>query len=109
MPQHSSYKDLLLDILKIIGYQNNKEKFATEFELLNQLDAVASIVDTYPADIQEKVKACKTADEIGQYIGVNEYQQAYITVSRDALQDFLASIVNTLTIAQKQRIINLIS
>ena len=107
--QHYTYTELLFRILEIIDYQNNKEKFVTEFETLNRLDAVASIIDTYPADLQKKVKACKTAEEISRYITENEYKDAYIRISQKELETFLASIAHTLSGSQKQRIKDLAS
>jgi len=107
--QQTNYTKLLFRILEIIGYQNNRENFVNEFEMLNRFDAVASIVDAYPLDLQARVKACKNETELRQYITEREYTSAYIRTSQNAIQEFIDSIANTLSINQKQKIINLFS
>lgn len=107
--QQKTYTDLLYKILSIIGYQNSKEKFVTDFDIVNRLDAAANIIDTYPQDIQNKIKACKNETELKQYLPEEDYKNEYIKVTRKTLDEFISAVAGVLTINQKQKIADLIS
>ena len=103
-----TYKELIVEILNIIGYQNDKSKFATEFELLNRIDAVGAIITSYPEIIQNRIKACLNAQELSHYIPQRTYEKAYIEITQKALQDFIISIEGTLSLKQIDKIKNVI-
>jgi hypothetical protein len=107
--QQKTYTELLFTILNIIDYQNNKEKFVTDFDVLNRLDAATNIIETYPKDIQGKIRACKSVDDVSYYIAAEAYKEAYIKVTQKSLQEFIDSIKITLSANQKQRIADLIA
>ncbi len=104
-----TYTDILLEILTIIKYQNNKEKFVKEFEALNRLDAMACIIDTLPGYVQEKIKSSNNdVEEMKKLIPTNEYIVTYEKVSVEALRKFLEDISSVLTLQQKEQITKLV-
>ena len=106
--QHS-FGNILLNILEIIRYTNDKEKFILEFENLNQEEAILNILERLPDEIQEKIRANDNIDEIKQYINQEEFIVELRKVSGEALGNFIEDIAPTLTLDQSERILKLIS
>ena len=107
--QHN-YNNILLQLLDFIKYPNNKEKFVTEFELLNHGETLVNLMDRLPRDIQEKIKTDQIGpDGVKQYITEEEYLKEFINVSREELRKFIDEMSPLLTLKQKEHIVILIS
>ncbi len=99
-----SYKDLLLEILSIIQYRE-KEKFATEFEEMNRLEAMANSIERLPQHIQDEIVAKKgDPEEIKKYVPQDEHIEEITMVSSKALAEFLQHIAPVMTEEQKEKI-----
>lgn len=104
-----SYRDMLLQILQIINYPD-KEKFASEFENLNYLDAMANILPFLSSEVREYIKINQANPEkIMGYIPQDLYQKELIQVSADALTNLIKDIMPTLNGQQKDSISKLLA
>ena len=100
-----NFNELLLEILTIIDYPNDKNKYLKDFEEMNHAEAMTNILERLPSDIQEKIKAVHyDKNEVIKYIDQNEYLSEIIKVSEDALIKLLDDISTTLTEEQKNKI-----
>ena len=90
-----SSKDILLKILEIIEYQNDKEKFVTEFELLNQTEALGNLLNKLPSDVQEKISTNGDIAEAEKNIGHDEYMTDLVVVANANLSNFINSVSNS--------------
>ncbi len=103
------FNDVLFDLLTIIKYPNNKERFIKEFEELNHLEAISNLMDKFPVDIQEHIKASEgRIEEIKKYIQQEEYVSEVAKVSKEALIKFIEVVSPLLNLEQKQRVVNLL-
>lgn len=102
-------KDIIISFLTIVEYPNDKEKFATEFEQLNRLEAFSRLFETLPQDIQEKIKQSKTPEEIEQYIDKETYEKELIKVTSLAFADQIKSTLPLISPEQKEKIVELLN
>lgn len=106
------FKETLAEILEIIKYSNNREKFIKEFEAMNQLEAVTNIVERLPAAVRERIKMVSSGfsnpDSIRQRISPDEYNREVNKVAETELHKFIEVISPVLTLAQKQKVDKLI-
>lgn len=104
-----SYKDVLLQILKIINYPDI-EKFVSEFEMLNYLDAMANILPHLSSEVREYIKINHANPEkIKRVIPQELYLQELIKVSAEALNQLIKDITPTLNLQQKESIEKLLA
>ncbi len=104
-----SYRDMLLDILHIIQHPN-KEKFVTEFEYLNYLDALTNVLPKLTPEVREYIKLNHADPEkIKQYIPQELYLQELISVSADAISQLIKDITPTLIGQQKESLSQLLA
>src|SRR5579862_3274305 len=97
-----NFSELLLEVLTIIDYPNDKNTCIKEFEELNNAEAMFNIFEKLPSDIQKKIKAAQYNEaEVVKYIDQNEYRSELIQVSENALVKLLNDISATLTKEQK--------
>lgn len=105
-------KDIFLEILNIINYSKDKDKFFKEFEELNHTEAMLNILERLPLETQERIKAIKDQQEvieaIQKHVTREEYVPELIKVSNQALGQFLKDIEHTLSVDQKQKIAKLL-
>ena len=100
-----NFNELLLEILSIIDYPNDKNKCVKEFEELNHAEAMTNMLERLPNDVQEKIKAVQYDEkEVIKYIDQKEYLSELIKVSEDAFINLLNDISATLTEEQKNKI-----
>jgi len=104
-----SYRDMLLQILQIINYPD-VEKFVSEFENLNYLDAMANILPVLSSEVREYIRI-NQADpkKIMSYIPQDLYQKELIQVSADALTKLIKDITPTLSGQQKESLTKLLA
>ena len=105
---------LLLFILNIIKFEEDKEKFITEFfdicfyRSLTYLTSPLS--EKKQKDISDKISSFSDPMEITKYLnsyfGEVVYQQALLKGFKDVFDDFLLNIDQMLTLSEKQEIRN---
>ncbi|HZE87241.1 MAG TPA: hypothetical protein VE090_03465 [Methylomirabilota bacterium] len=104
-----SFKDVLLEILDIIKYPNDKEKFVAEFEVMNHTEAILNLLDQLPTDVQAKIKASNlNKEEVNKHISQELYLSEITKVSKNALVKFLEAVSPILNLDQKQKITQLV-
>lgn len=100
-----TFSDVLLELLTIIKYPNNKQKFVKEFEELNHGEALANLLDRLPGMIKAKIKTNGgKPEEIKKYIDPDKYIAEVTKVSAQALVNFVNVISPLLTLHQKEKI-----
>jgi hypothetical protein len=101
----TALKDIIIEILTIAGYSNDKEKYAAEFEELNLLKAMTHIYDTLPKEIQDKIKEnMHDPYAIQQYIPQEKYIGEVIKVTRTGLSNLVKDIAPSLNLYQKEKV-----
>ena len=104
----TSYSDLLLQILTIMGYKD-KESYVAEFEEMNRLEAVMNCMDMLPESIQKQIKNKEIdASEVVKTLPKDLYMQELTNVSVQSLFDLFDQMKAVLSDKQKYEIINLI-
>jgi hypothetical protein len=104
-----NFRDVLLEILIIVKYPNNKEKFIKEFEELNHMETVANLLDKLSFEVQEKIKANEhNIEEVKKYLPTEEYISELTKVSNQALLNLVSVVTPLLKIDQKQKIAKLV-
>lgn len=104
------YTNILLQILTISKYPDNKEHFVKQFEDLNFDDALYNILDRLSYDKQEQVRACQgDLSKIQQFFTPEEYKDELCQVYVDALIEFIKSLAPSLNQQQKDQIAALFS
>ena len=99
---------LLFEILEIMHYPNDKEKFIKEFEEVTYLEAMTNVVEKLPQDVKTKIAACDNdPHKIKQYIPEKEYFVQLEKVTQDALADFIKTTSPQLSQTQKEKIAQL--
>ena len=111
-------KAILLRILDIIGYSEDKEKFATEFFQNVSLQALLDLLNTLPQDkkdqLQQKIAslgsdAAKVQGELKAYFTDSQLEQAIENSAQNAVTEYMKAIDPTLSDSQKQNLANYFS
>src|SRR3989344_1658092 len=111
-------KAILLRILDIIGYSEDKEKFATEFFQNVSLQALLDLFNTLPQDkkdqLQQKIAslgsdAAKVQGELKAYFTDSQLEQAIENSAQNAVTEYMKAIDPTLSDSQKQNLANYFS
>lgn len=112
MSQTDKYIDphqIISEILTIIGYEGDKNTFATRFVGLILDQALLSSVDGLPDgekdEVKEKMKSEKDRDAataiLTRYISVKTYVAAVEKTTLRLLNDYLSTVFPTLYLRQK--------
>jgi hypothetical protein len=98
-------KDLLREILTIIQYAKDKEKFVEEFEAMNYMQAMANMIDTLPFGVKQLVQI-KYSDQqwVKEHISEEKLQQEIVRVGQEELSLLLQRVSPTLNNLQKEKI-----
>ena len=102
-----AHNKLLVEILEIIRYTKNKEKFILEFEAMNHLEAITNLLEKFPSNIREKIKliAFKNKPElIKDYISSESYREEVTKVAEKELKAFIEVMTPILSFDQRQKI-----
>lgn len=111
-------KIILLKILEIIGYSEDKEKFATEFLQNVSFQALLDLLNTLPQDkkdqLQQKITSmgndtAKIQEELKAYFTDSQLEQAIENSAKNAVTEYMKAIDSTLSEAQKQNLTNYFS
>lgn len=105
-------KEILLNVLIIINYQDDKEKFTNEFLQLCMQRALVEIVATLSENdqhaIEEKLMAIQTQEEVQsvlqQYVGQGRYLETVQKATQELFQDYIQTILPTLNPEQKDKL-----
>ncbi len=106
---------ILLRILEIIGYSEDKEKFATEFLQNVSLQALLNLFNTLSQDkkdqLQQKMQsigndAVKMQEELKTYFTQEQLEQAIENSAKNAVTEYIKTIEPTLSDSQKQNLAN---
>lgn len=104
-----SATDILLELLIIIKYPNNKQRFIAKFEEVNKKETIANMLERLPEETQKYLENVSDPTEVNQYIPEEAYQQEFIKVSTEAMKKLIQAISPILTLDQKEKIVKLIS
>jgi hypothetical protein len=109
-------KSIILKILEIIGYKDDKEAFVNEFIKDIKLGALSGLIINLP---EEKQKELKTKSEISQgnpqeleriineYFTPEQIQEATKNSSQKMMSEYLQAINSTLSEEQKTNLVKL--
>ena len=106
-------KAILLRILDIIGYSDDKEKYATEFLQNVSLQALLDLINTLPQDkkdqLQEKIAqigndTTKMQEELKAYFTDSQLEQAIENSAKNAVTEYMKAIDPTLSETQRTNI-----
>ena len=104
-------EELLLEILNIIKYSKDKEKFVREFEAQHYLEALVSMLERLPDQVRETLrKKMEGGDykEILKYYTPDEYKNEVNKVADAAIKNFAEVVSPVLTLDQKQKVTKLL-
>lgn len=103
-----TYKDALSDLLEIINYQGDREKFVDEFLNLNQKEALVNLIEKLPEETKMELENSSDPLLLEKYISKEEIAEEYTKVSAKALAKFIEAVSSTLNDTQKDKISNLL-
>lgn len=103
----STYNNLLLEVLSIIGY-SNKYQFVAKFEEQNHTEAMNNCMENLSQDIQDELIAMQANPEvIKECIPTEMYSKEILEVSTKAFAEFLEHMTPVLTSEQQEKIAHL--
>lgn len=109
------YNDLVLAILEIIDYKENKEEFASEFNRVINSQALVALMQTLPADKQkeadEKIASADSAEKfttsVQEYFSKDQVQAALDNAAAQAISQWISSVAPTLNDEQREKLVGL--
>ena len=108
-------KTILLRILDIIGYSEDKDKFATEFLQNVSLQALLDLFNTLPQDkkdqIQQQIASAgnnsqAVRDLLKSYFTESQIEDRLQNASKNAVTEYMKAIDSTLSETQRTNIMN---
>lgn len=108
-------KTILLRILDIIGYSEDKEKFATEFLQNVSLQTLLDLFNALPQDkkdqIQQQITSAGNNSQtvrgiLKSYFEESQIENAIQNASKNAVIEYMKAIDSTLSQTQKTNIVN---
>ena len=106
-------KQILLRILEIIGYAEDKDKFATEFLQNVSLQSLLDLFDNLPQDkksqISQNITSAgndpqKLGEVLKSYFTQQHIQDAIQNSAKNAITEYINAIQPTLSDIQKQNL-----
>jgi hypothetical protein len=103
-----------IEVLNIIGYENDKEKFTENFFSICLGEARNEILGRMPKEqkdiLQAKVDGSEKVGELakilGEYIDPKEMKTTIATTTARLFQEYITTIMPTLTSQRKEKLIN---
>jgi hypothetical protein len=95
----------LPEILNIIQFANNRDKFINEFEVMNIAQAVVNLMNQLPKHLKDLFQT-KYKDQawVKEHFSKTVLQQEIESVRREELTLFIKAVFPTLTNLQKEKI-----
>lgn len=111
------YNDIILQLLNIIEYKEDKEAFVADFTRLinNQalVDLVGGLPDTQRIEAEEKLTSVASQESfietVHAYFNDEQIQTALDNSAANAITQWISSIAPTLNDEQKQKLVKLAS
>jgi len=105
-------KDIILEVLSIIGYVENKESYAVKFIQNCEKQTLFDLLTTLPKEMQEQFKSqiVGATDQVQQkaiiftYVTSEQYQTALQKASTTAFQDLLEAVTPMLSTDQADKL-----
>lgn len=110
-PKPMDPKTLLIKILTVIGYEEDKDQFADRFLQNIRLQSLVDLLSTLPADRQEEVKAglVSAADNpealaktVTAYFPETQLREALEEAAKESITAYLQRISPTLSPVQRE-------
>ena len=106
------FKNILLEVLNIIDYKDDKEKFTNEMLQLAHDEAIVALLEKLPLCKKEELKKSfsraltpeEAKDIIEHYTTFEEYKKSLQKTSDKLFQDYILTILPTLSKDQKQKL-----
>jgi hypothetical protein len=95
-------RDQLIEILHIINYADDKEKYIQEFEVINHLEATHNLIQQFPIEIRHKIEQDPTV--IREYVSAEVYIDQITHIWKRELAKLINAVLPTLTLSQKEKI-----
>ncbi len=96
-------RDRLIEILHIIKYANNKEKFIQEFEEMSHLEATVNLIESLSTETQELLQK-QNPEKIKDHISPETYVAEILKVTERKLEELIVAVSPALNFSQKQQI-----
>src|SRR5947209_6150839 len=105
-------KDIILELLTIIGYEDNKETYANDFIQNCEQQALIDALSALPTHQRDafKQRMLWTHDQgrakeiIAEYIAPEQYKQALQKASADVFKELLEAVMPTLSREQVDKL-----
>lgn len=104
-------KQIILQVLEIIGYEDDKEKFANKFLSLCLQKALVNLTQELPQDKQDQLtqRMSLTAPDqmqnlLSQYFPKEKFETAVKEASRSTFEEYLKTIIPTLNEEQRSKL-----
>ncbi len=108
---NNNAKDIILKMLDIIGYREDKEVFANEFLKNVYLQSVQDLIKALPQEqqgIKDKIVAAKTPEELDKIVKVSfsseDIDKALSLSSQNSMSEWIKTVIPTLSLEQKQKL-----
>ena len=99
----SNPKEQLREILEIINYTEDREAFIREYELISQIEAVGTIVEQLPNQVQEIIQKRNPA-LIKDYVSLDTYITEITNAWHRKISNLITAVSPVLTFSQKEKI-----
>ncbi len=93
---------ILLQVLDIIGYIDNKEDFTNKFFQLCKQQAIVDLVKSLPSDKQTALES--NSSLLKEYFSEEQMADALEKATRETFQSYLQEIIPTLNDKQKSEL-----
>lgn len=104
-------KQIILQVLGIIGYEGDKDKYANDFLALCLQKALFSLMTDFPQDKQDQLvqRLSLTLPErqealLLEYFSAEKLQEAVKESSKSTFEEYLQTIIPTLSEDQKNKL-----
>jgi hypothetical protein len=113
---YKDYKEILLKILEVISFTDDKEAFMKEFINNVSLQAFVDLVQTLPQDKQEELKkafaaagenAQKINDIVKNYFSEEQINNALENAAKNGVTEWMKAVDPTLSDPQRQKLVDL--
>ena len=104
-------KQLIVDVLESIGYEENKDKFASDFLSISLQEAMMNLMQGLPQDKQDQlthrvslVGPDKLEGLLLEYFSKEDFSNALSKASSSAIESYLETISGSLNDEQKTKL-----
>jgi len=113
-----TYHTFIVKLLKAIDYTDDKEKFVNDFMSNIQLQTLVKLIDTLPIEDKNKLteefthsqdNPDKIAEGLGKFFTRDQIRKTSEEMVLNEINDLLASMQNTLSEIQKQKVTELVT